>query len=50
MMHGKKNISKFVVYVPPMCFGLYKVIIREVYTKAYKYSEFCRSFAYMVGP
>jgi hypothetical protein len=25
---------------PPTCFDLYKVIITDVYTKAYKYSKF----------
>jgi hypothetical protein len=29
----------FISYVPPTYFDLYKVIIREVYTKAYKYTR-----------
>jgi hypothetical protein len=37
MMHGRKNIK-----LPPISFDLHKVIIREVYTKAYKDSTFCQ--------
>lgn len=39
----------YVAYVPAMCFDLHNVIIRKVCTKAYKYSEFCRSPHYMFG-
>jgi hypothetical protein len=27
--------------IPPTHFDLYKVIIREIYTKAHEYSKFC---------
>jgi hypothetical protein len=39
-----------ILSVPSTCFDLYKVIIREVYTKAYKYSKFCQSSPYMFRP
>jgi hypothetical protein len=35
------------MYVPSMCFDLYKVIIREVYTNTYKYSKFCERCAHV---
>ena len=34
------NKQFFVTYVPPTCFDLYQVIIREVYTNAYKSGKF----------
>ena len=34
------NKQPFVTYVPPTCFDFYKVIIREIYKKTYKYSKF----------
>jgi len=33
------NVHKFVTYVSCTCFDLYKAIIREAYTTAYKYSK-----------
>jgi hypothetical protein len=34
------NKYSFITYVPPTCFDLYKAIVTEVYTNAYKYSKF----------
>jgi hypothetical protein len=40
-----KNNKSFVTYVLPTCFYLCKFIIREVYTKAFKYTKFCQKCA-----
>ena len=42
------NKQPFVTYVPLACFDLYKIIIREMHTKAYKYSKFGQIFACVV--
>jgi len=29
----------FIIYVPPTCFDLYKVIVKEIFAKAYRYVQ-----------
>jgi len=35
------------LFVPPTCFDRYNVIMKKVYTKAYKYGRFCQRYAYI---